>query len=141
MILDRWGEGGLVSYIRSAFRVMCVVAPLSPIQTSPTWSMLQVVRQTPRGGNYRLHDHHLLAHQSNPNSKTHLEARIVPVELGIVRKRSSNKNPKEGPVEVATRQIWAAAVASAGLVQNWLDLTEVRRLNGSIDYRCRLVSR
>ena len=68
----------------------------------------------------------------------------MPVELGMVRKRSSNQNPKERPVEVvevATRQIWAAAVASAGLVQNWLDLTEVRRLNGSIDYRCRLVSR
>ena len=65
----------------------------------------------------------------------------MPVELGMVRKRNSNQNPKEGPVEVATRQIWAAAVASAELVQNWLDLTEVRRLNGSIDYRCRLVSR
>ena len=65
----------------------------------------------------------------------------MPVELGLVRKRSSNQNPKEGPVEVATRQIWAAAVASAGLVKNGLDLTEVRRLNGSIDYRCRLVSR
>ena len=65
----------------------------------------------------------------------------MPVELGMVRKRSSNQNLKEAPVEVATRQIWAAAVASAGLVQNWLGLTEVRRLNGSIDYRCRLVSR
>ena len=65
----------------------------------------------------------------------------MPVELGMIRKRSSNQNPKEGPAEVATRQIWMAAVASAGLVQNWLDLTEVRRLNGSIDYRCRLVFR
>ena len=65
----------------------------------------------------------------------------MPVELGMVRKRSSNQNPKEGPVEVATRQIWAAAVASTGLVRNWLELTEVRRLNGSIDYRCHLVSR
>ena len=65
----------------------------------------------------------------------------MPVELGMVRKKSSNQNPKEGPVEVATRKIWTAAVASTGLVQNWLDLTEVRRLNGSIDYRCRLVSR
>ena len=65
----------------------------------------------------------------------------MPVELGMVRKRSSNHNPKEGPVKVATRQIGAAAVASTELVQNWLELTEVRRLNGSIDYRCRLVSR
>ena len=65
----------------------------------------------------------------------------MPVELGMVQKRSSYRNPKEGPVEVATRQIWAAAVASAGLVQNWLDLTEVRRLNRAIDYRCRLMSR
>ena len=65
----------------------------------------------------------------------------MPVELRMVRKRSSNQNPKEGPVEEATRQIWVVAVASAGLVQNWLDLTEDRRLNGSIDYRYRLVSR
>ena len=65
----------------------------------------------------------------------------MPVELGMARKRSSNQNLKEAPVEVATRQIWAAAVALAGLVQNWLDLTEVRTLNGSIDNRCRLVSR
>ena len=36
-ILDLWVEGGLVSYIRSVLRVMwCVVAPLSPIQTSFT---------------------------------------------------------------------------------------------------------
>ena len=63
------------------------------------------------------------------------------VELGMVRKKSSNQNPKEGLVEVATRKIWTAAVALTGLVQNWLDLAEVRRLNGSIDYRCRLVSR
>ena len=65
----------------------------------------------------------------------------MPVELGMVQKRSSNQNPNEGQVEVATRQIWAAAVASAGLVENWLDLTKVRRLDGSIGYRCRLVSR
>ena len=65
----------------------------------------------------------------------------MPVELGMARKRSSNQNLKEAPVEVATRHIWAAAVASARLVQNWLDLTEVRRLNGSIEYRCRVVSR
>ena len=44
-------------------------------------------------------------------------------------------------MEVATRQIWAAAVASARLVQNWLDLTEVRRLNASIECRCRVMSR
>ena len=59
----------------------------------------------------------------------------------MARKRSSNQNLKETPVEVATRQIWAAAVASARLVQNWLDLTEVRRLNGSIECRCRVMSR
>ena len=59
----------------------------------------------------------------------------------MARRRSSNQNPKEAPVEVVTLQIWAAAVASAGLVQNWLDLRKVRRLNGSIDYRCRLMSR
>ena len=64
----------------------------------------------------------------------------MPVELVMGRKRSSNQNPKGGAVRVATRQIWAAAVASAELVKNWFDLTEVRRLNGSIDYRCRLVS-
>ena len=63
------------------------------------------------------------------------------VEFGMAWKRSSNQNLKEAPVEVATRLIWAAAVASAGLVQNRLDLTEVRRLNESIDCRCRLVSR
>ena len=50
----------------------------------------------------------------------------MPVELGMARKRSSNQNLEEAPAEVATRQIWAAAVESAGLVQNWLDLTEVR---------------
>ena len=50
----------------------------------------------------------------------------MPVELGMARKRSSNQNLKEAPV------------ALAGLVQNWLDLTEVRRLKGSIDYRCRV---
>ena len=65
----------------------------------------------------------------------------MPVELGMARKRNSNQNLKEAPVEVATRQIWAAAVASARLVQNWLDLTEVRKLNGSIEYRCRVMSR
>ena len=65
----------------------------------------------------------------------------MPVGLGMGRRRSSNQNPNEAPVEVATLQIWAAVVASARLVQNWLDLTEVRKLNGSIDYRCRLMSR
>ena len=65
----------------------------------------------------------------------------MPVELGMARRRSSNQNPKEAPVEVVEgRQIWAA-VASAGQVRNWLDLTEVRRLKGSIEYRCRLMSR
>ena len=60
----------------------------------------------------------------------------------MARRRSSNRNPKEAPVEVVEgRQIWAA-VASAGQVRNWLDLTEIRRLKGSIDYRCRrLMSR
>ena len=40
----------------------------------------------------------------------------MPVELGMARRRSSNQNPKEAPAEVVTRQIWAAAVALAGLV-------------------------
>ena len=59
----------------------------------------------------------------------------------MARRRSSNQNPKEAPVEVVARQIWAAAVASTGLVRNWLDSTEVRRLKKSIEYRCRLMSR
>ena len=64
----------------------------------------------------------------------------MPVELGLARRRSSNRNPKEAPAEVEARQIWAA-VASAGQVQNWLDSTEVRRLKESIDHRCRVMSR
>ena len=64
----------------------------------------------------------------------------MPVELGMARRRSSNQNPKEAPVEVVARQIWAAAVASAGQVRNWLDSTEARRLKRSIEYRCRLNS-
>ena len=58
----------------------------------------------------------------------------------MARRRSSNQNPKKAPVEVEGRQIWAA-MASAGQLRNWLDSTEVRRLKGSIEYRCRLVSR
>ena len=65
----------------------------------------------------------------------------MPVEHGMARRRSSNQNPKEAPVEVAARQIWVAAVASAGQVQNWLDSKEARRLKKSIEYRCRLMSR
>ena len=65
----------------------------------------------------------------------------MPVGLGMVRRRSSNQNQKEAPVEVVTLQIWAAAVASAGLVQKWLDSTEARRLKRSIENRCRLMSR
>ena len=64
----------------------------------------------------------------------------MPVEPGMARRRSSNQNPKEAPVEVEGRQIWVA-VASAGQVRNWLDSTEVRRLKGSVEYRCRLMSR
>ena len=64
----------------------------------------------------------------------------MPVEPGMARKRSSNRNTKEAPAEVEARQIWAA-VASAGQVQNWLDSTEARRLKGSIKYRCRVMSR
>ena len=64
----------------------------------------------------------------------------MPVELGMARRRSSNQNPKEAPVEVVARQIWTAAVASAGLVRSWLDSTEARRLKRSIEYRCRLMS-
>ena len=65
----------------------------------------------------------------------------MPVELGMARRRSSNQNPKEAPAEVVARQIWAAAVASAGQVRNWLDSTEARRLKRSIEYRCRLMSK
>ena len=64
----------------------------------------------------------------------------MPVEPGMARRRSSNQNPKEAPVEVEGRQIWAAVV-SAGQVRNWLDSTKVRRLKGLIEYRCRLMSR
>ena len=62
------------------------------------------------------------------------------VEPGMARRESSNQNPKEAPVEVEGRQIWAP-VASAGQARNWLDSTEVRRLKGSIEYRCHLMSR
>ena len=62
----------------------------------------------------------------------------MPVEPGMVQKKSFNRNPKQAPVEVEVRQIWAA-VASAGQVQNWLDSTETRRLKGSIEYRCRVM--
>ena len=65
----------------------------------------------------------------------------MPIELEMARRRSSNQNPKEAPAEVVARQIWAAAVASAGQVRNWLDSTEARRLMRSIEYRCRLMSR
>ena len=61
----------------------------------------------------------------------------MPVEPGMPRRRSSNRNLKEAPAEVEARQ----AVASAGQVQNWLDSTEVRRLKRSIDHRCRVMSR
>ena len=64
----------------------------------------------------------------------------MPVEPGMARRRSSNRNPKEAPVEVEVRQIWAA-MASAGQVRNWLGSTEVRRLKGSIDHRGRVMSR
>ena len=102
--------------------------------------LLPTVQQMPREGNYHLHYHHLLAYQSNANSKTRLEARIVPVEPWIARRRSSSWNPKEAPAKVEARQIWAA-VASAGQVRNWLDATEARRLKRSIDHRCRVMSR
>ena len=65
----------------------------------------------------------------------------MPVELGIARRRSFNQDPKEAPAEMVAPQIWAAAVASAGQVRNWLDSTEARRLKRSIEYRCRLKSR
>ena len=65
----------------------------------------------------------------------------MPVELGMARRRSSNQNPKEAPAEVVARQIWAAAVASAGQMRNWLDSTEARRLKRSIEYRCHFMSR
>ena len=64
----------------------------------------------------------------------------MPVDPGMARRRSSSRNPKEAPAEVEARQIWAA-VASAGQVRNWLDSTEARRLKGSIDHLCRVMSR
>ena len=64
----------------------------------------------------------------------------MPVEPGMARRRSSNRNPKEAPVEVEFRQIWAA-VALAGQVRNWLDSMEARRLKRSIDHRGRVMSR
>ena len=64
----------------------------------------------------------------------------MPVEPGMAQRRSSSRNPKEAPAEVEVRQIWAA-VASAGQVQNWLDSREARRLKGSIDHRCRVISK
>ena len=94
----------------------------------------------PREGNFHLHFHRLHAYQSNPNSENHLEARIVPVEPGIVRRRSSSRNPREAPAVVEARQIWAA-VASAGQVRNWLDAAEARSLKRSIVRRCRVMSR
>ena len=94
----------------------------------------------PREGNFHLHYHRLHAYQSNSNSETRLEARIVPVEPGMVRRRSSSRNPREAPAVVEARQIWAA-VASAGQVRNWLDAAEARSLKRSIVRRCRVMSR
>ena len=102
--------------------------------------LLPAVQQMPREGNFHLHYHRLYAYQSNPNSETRLEARIVPVEPGMARRRSSSGNPREMPAEVEARQIWAA-VASAGQVRNWRDAVEVRRLKRSIVRRSRVMSR
>ena len=64
----------------------------------------------------------------------------MPVEPGMARRKSSNRNPKEALAEVEAQQIWEA-VASAGQVQNWLDSTEAGRMKRSIDHRCRMMSR
>ena len=44
-------------------------------------------------------------------------------------------------MKVEAQRIWATAVASAGQVRNWLDVTEVRGLKRSIEDRTRLMSR
>ena len=92
----------------------------------------------PREGNFHLRYHRLHAYQSNPNSETRLEARIMPVEPGMARRRSSSRNQREAPAEVEARQI-VAALASAGQVRSWRDAAEVRRLR-SIVHHCRMVS-
>ena len=52
----------------------------------------------PREGNCHLHYHLLCAYNFNPNSESCLEARIVSVESGIARRRSSSRNPREALV-------------------------------------------
>ena len=89
----------------------------------------------PREGNF----HRLYAYQSNPSSETRLKVRIVPVEPGMTRRRSSSRNPRETPAEIEARQIWAT-VASAGQVRNWRDAVEARMLKRSIVRRGRVMS-
>ena len=89
--------------------------------------LLPAVQQMPRKGNFHLQYHRLHVYQSNPNSETRLEARIVPLEPGMARRRTSSWNPREAPAEVEARQIWAA-VASVGQVRNWRDAAEAGRL-------------
>ena len=95
----------------------------------------------PREGNFHLHYHRLYAYQSNANSETRLEARIVLVKPGVARKRSSSRNPRQAPAEAElTRQI-GAAVATTGKVRNWRVAAMARRLKRSNAHRCRVMSR
>ena len=94
----------------------------------------------PREGNLHLHYHLLHAYHVNPYSETRLEARIVPVEPGMARRRSSSRNPREAPEVELSRQIRAVA-ASAGQVRNWSVAAEARRLKRSNVHRCRAMSR
>ena len=103
--------------------------------------LLPAVKQMPREGNFHLHYHLLYAYQSNPNSETRLEARVVPVEPGMAWRRSSSQNPREAPAAVeleSVRHIWAA-VASARQVRNWR-VAEARKLKRSNVHRSRVMS-
>ena len=121
--------------MRSALRVMCKVAALSPIHASPTWSYLPAAQQT---GSYHLHYNRLYANRLKPNSETRLETRNGPVEPRSARTRSSSRIPKEVPVEVV-RQIWAV-VASAGQAHSCRVVAEARSLKRSNVHRCRAMS-
>ena len=138
MILDLWGEGGLVSY-RDQHCASCVKLHHCYLSThhQPDRN-LPAAQQTPREGSYHLHYHRLYANPSKPNSETRLEARNVLVEPGSVRTRSFSPIPKETPVEVVL-QVWAV-VASAGQVHGCRVIAEVRRLTRSNVHRCRAMS-
>ena len=86
MIIDRWGGGGIVSYIKSTLRVIWDVTPLSlTIQAFPPAQYLQVVQQMPRGGSsYYLHYHCANSNHSKQNSSETRQAAKMWVEgLGM----------------------------------------------------------